>query len=54
MSEKARTARSVLLQSSQSIWIEFGVLLKLVGLMNLILILSCPINIQGREVDLDD
>ena len=35
-------------QSFQSIWIEFGVVLSL-GVMNLVLILSYPLNIQGRE-----
>ena len=33
---------------------EFGVLLRLVGVMNLILILSCPVSIQGREPYLHD
>ena len=31
------------------IWIEFGLLLRLVGVINLILILSQPFSIQGRE-----
>ena len=33
---------------------EFGVLLRLVGVINLILILSCPVSIQGREPYLRD
>ena len=33
---------------------EFGVLLRLVGFMKLILILSCPFNIQGRGPYLSD
>ena len=31
---------------------ESGLLLRLVGLINLILILSYPVNIQGREFNL--
>ena len=33
---------------------EFGILLRLVHVMNLILILCCPFNIQGRETYLYD
>ena len=33
---------------------EFGLLLRLVGVMNLILILSCPFDIEGRELYLHD
>ena len=40
----------LILQSSQSIWMEFDMLFKLVGAMNLILIWSRPIGIQGREL----
>ena len=36
-------------QSFQLIWIEFGLVLRLVGMINLILILSQPFSIQGRE-----
>ena len=46
-----------LLQLSQSfywIWIEYGILLKLVGLMNLILLLSPLINNHGSEPSLCD
>ena len=39
-------------KSFQLIWMEFGVLLRLVGAINLIL--SCPFDIQGREPDLCD
>ena len=39
----------IISQSCQSIWMEFGVLLRLVSVMNLILILSRPFCIQGRE-----
>ena len=35
--------------SFQSIWMEFGVLLRLVGVLNLIPILSRPFDIGGRE-----
>ena len=38
----------------QSILMEFGILLKSVGLMNPILILSSPINIHWRELNLWD
>ena len=33
----------------QSIWVEFGILLRLVGVMNCMLILFCLFSIQGRE-----
>ena len=33
---------------------EFGRILRHVGMMNIILLLSCPINIQGREPNFDD
>ena len=36
------------------IWIEFGMLLRLVGVMSLILILSCPLNSQRIEPYLCD
>ena len=38
----------------QSIWMEYGILLRLVGVMNLKLSLSHPLNIQGREPYLCD
>ena len=47
--EKANTSTPVISQSFQSSWMEFGILLRLVGVGNLILVLSCPVNIQGRE-----
>ena len=37
-----------------SIWMEFGRMLKDVGMMNFILIFSCPFNIPGREPHLCD
>ena len=52
--EKANTSAPAISPSFQSIGIEFGMLLILVGVMNLILILSCPFNIQGREPNLYD
>ena len=36
------------------LWMELGVLLRLVGLMNLTIILSGPISVQGREPFLCD
>ena len=47
--QKAKGSGPVSLQSSRWIWMEIGLLLRLIGLMNLMLILSCLINIQGRE-----
>ena len=41
-------------QSFHSVSMKFGVLLILVGVMNLILILSLPFNIQGRKPYLCD
>ena len=31
------------------IWIEFGILLGLIGVMNLIVSLCCPSDVQGRD-----
>ena len=45
--EKAET--SIISQSFHSIEMEFGILLRLVGVMNHILILSHPFNGQWRE-----
>ena len=44
----------IISQSFQLIWMEFGVLLRLVSVKNLILSLSLPFNIQGREPYLRD
>ena len=33
----------------QQIWVEYGTALRLLQLMNLTLVLFCPINIQGRD-----
>ena len=44
----------VRVQSFQSIWMEFGVPLRLVSVMNLLLILSSSCGIQGREPYLCD
>ena len=38
----------VISQSCQSIWMEFGILWRLVGIMNVILNLSRPFNNQGN------
>ena len=40
---------AIISQSSEWVWTEFGKPLRLVVLMNLILILSRPMNIQARE-----
>ena len=47
--KKRRTSAPNISQSFQSIDMEFSVLLRLAGVMKLILILSPPFNIQGRE-----
>ena len=47
--EKAIAYAPIISQSFQSIWIEFGILLRLVDVKNLILLLSRPVNIQGRK-----
>ena len=47
--KKAKTSVPTISQSLQVIWMEFGMLLRLVSLMILILILSHPFNIQGRK-----
>ena len=39
----------IIFQSFQAIWMEFGILLRLVDVMNLILNLCHPFNIQGKE-----
>ena len=45
---------SIILQKLQLVWMEFGMLLRLVALIILINILSHPIRIQGREPYLCD
>ena len=52
--EKADTSALIISQSFSSIWLEFALLLRLVGVMNLILILFHPFNIQGRKPYLGD
>ena len=52
--KKAKIRAAVISQSVSSIWIEFGMLLKLVGLMNAVPILSCLFSIQRREPYLCD
>ena len=46
--ENINTSIQIILQSCQMIWIEFVMLLRLVGLMMLILSLCVIINIQRR------
>ena len=50
MCKKAKQSVPVFSQGLSLIWLEFGMLLRLVGLMNLILFLSDLIYIQGREL----
>ena len=51
---KAKTSAPVIAQSFLSIWMELSVLLKLVDVMNLIINLSYPLNVQEREPNLYD
>ena len=46
--EKAKTCVSIISQSLQLISVDFGILLRLVGVMKHILILPCPFTIHGR------
>ena len=46
--EKAKTSAPIISQKSESIWMEFGVHLRLVSVMTLRLILSRLMYIQGR------
>ena len=39
----------IMSQISESMWIEFGIVLRFVGLMNFMLFLCCPTNTRGRE-----
>ena len=43
-----KTAAPMTSQSLQLIWLKFALLFRLVALMNLMLTLFCPINVQGR------
>ena len=52
--EKTKTCMLSISQSFQSIWMEFLKLFRLVSVMNLLLILSRPLNIQGRKPHLSD
>ena len=47
---KQKLMRQFFSQSFQSVWMEFGMLLRRVGMINLVLILSCPFSIQGRKL----
>ena len=48
--EKVKTYVPIISQTSMSILMEFDMLLRLVDLMNLLLILCCPVHIQGRKL----
>ena len=52
--EKAKTSMAIISQIFQLILMEFSMLLRLVGIVNLIVILSRLYNIQGREPCLCD
>ena len=52
--EKAKTSAPIILQSFQLIWMEIGTLLRIVGMMNLIIILFHPLSNQGREPNFCD
>ena len=47
--EKARTSVPIISKSIQSIWMEFGLLLWFVGVVNFILTFPHPFSIQERE-----
>ena len=47
---ESKNSLPIISPTFQSIWIEFGILLRLVDVMNLIIMLSCPFSIQGREL----
>ena len=49
MSKKAKLSMPVISQRFPSIWMAFGTLLRLAGLMNLILVLSHISLIQGKN-----
>ena len=52
--KKAKASAPIISQSCQLIWMEFGILLRLLYLISRILILLWLINIQGREPYLCD
>ena len=52
--EKATTSARIISESFQLIWMVFGILLRLFSVMNIILFLFRPFNIQGRELYLGD
>ena len=52
--ENEITSAPIASQTFQSIWMEFCIRLRLVGVVNLILSLSRPFNFQGREPYLYD
>ena len=47
--QESRNIRANILHSFQLIWTEFGILLRLVGVMNLIFIASRQFSIHGRK-----
>ena len=47
--KKAKPSVPITSWSFQSIWMEFGLQLRLVGVRNFMPILYCPFNIQGRK-----
>ena len=52
--QEVKNLCAICLIKFKCIWIKFGMLSRLVGLMTLILILCSPVSIQGRESNLDD
>ena len=47
--KKAKTSALIISQSCQSIGMELDILMRLISMMNLMLISSCPLSIQGRK-----
>ena len=47
--ESTNSSATMISQSSLLIWIEIGMVLRLVGVMSLMLLLSCPFTVQRRE-----
>ena len=52
--EKAKPSAPIVSQSFLLIWMEISILLRLIAVMNFLLILTCPFNIQEREPYLHD
>ena len=52
--EKANIPAPIISEKFKLIWMEFGIMLRLVGVMNLMLFLSPTFSIQGREPYLCD